>query len=966
MICGIAVAAGGQALAQSSSTELVVTGSRIPTQNLTSVSPVNVVGSQEVKNEGVTKVEDLLNSLPQVFAGQGSSLSNGATGTATVNLRGLGSSRTLVLIDGRRLAPGDPALSSQAADLNFIPSSLIDRVEIDTGGASAVYGADAVAGVVNFIMMRNFEGVKLDSQYSFYNHQQHGDAGALAANTARGFTLPGDVGSDGEAWDTTLTLGINAPDGKGNVTAYATYRHVNAILEGERDFSNCTLNSGDAFTCGGSGTANPARVGNFGVVGSGASATFGPRAAIPAYNFGPTNYFLRPDERYSFGAFAHYEVKPWADVYTDLMFMDDRSVAQIAPGGIFAGTQTVNCDNAFMTPAQQATLAPFCDVNGNFTGVVARRNVEGGGRQSSFRHSSYRIVLGVKGDLGMGWRYDAYGQYQTTIFNSSTLNYFLIPHITNALIARKDANGNIVCQSVLDGTDPSCVPYNIFSAGGVTQAALNYLQVPSYNTGGNREWVASSSLTGDLGNYGLKSPWANDGVGVALGAEYRQEQLDFDADFTAQQGLLSGAGGAAPSVHAGYHLWELYTEARLPIVQDMPWVKDLTFETGYRYSKYSTGVKTDTYKFAGDYVPVQGIRFRASYQRAVRAPNVLELYSPAVVGLDGTTDPCAGLAANDPLVAKCASAFNLSAAQVLAIEPNPAPQYNGLLGGNTQLNPETSDTYSWGAVLTPPQVPGLSVSVDYFRIQVRDFISSAAGGNADTFITRCVQSGDPNSFFCKQVHRDNLNSLWLSTNGFITDTVLNTGSTGTSGIDLEVNYRTSLDKVGLHNAGSLSFNFVGTWLDTLLTQTLPGDPKFDCTGYYGTVCGTPNPEWRHKARLTWSTPWWGSSLSLQWRYFSSVALDATNAQMVAINAVDPSLVSVTDNKLGARSYFDLTLAVKPRDGYVFRIGANNIFDKDPPINGSNTCPTGPCNGNTWPQVYDALGRYVFVSLTADF
>ena len=967
MICGAAFAAlavtPAFAADETEVQEIVVTGSRIPTPNLTSVSPVTAIGAADIKAQGVTRVEDMINSLPQAFAAQGSGISNGSNGTATVNLRGLGASRTLVLIDGRRVGPGNPSSATNpAVDLNFIPASMVERVDVLTGGASAVYGADAVAGVVNFIMKKDFEGVSVNAQWSTYQHNNHDDslqamikAKAATANDPSQFALPKDNVRDGDGAEVTLTMGVNSPDGKGNITAYASFRQINKVMQGDRDYSTCTLNSGNAFTCGGSGTASPARVGGFTVSGN----TFRARnAATDVYNFGPTNYFQRPDERYMLGAFAHYQVADWAEVYSQVMFMDDRSVAQIAPGGIFAGTFSINCDNAFLTAAQQTQL---CGANAgssttNFTGTVAKRNVEGGGRQSEFRHQSYRYVVGMQGNLSDNWTYDAYMEYSATKFDASATAYFMTPRIKNALIARKNAAGQIVCQSVIDGTDSSCVPYNIFQEGKVTQAMLNYLQVPGYEFGNASERVVSLNVGGDLTPYGIKSPWADEGVGVALGAEYRREHIDFKSDYLSNAGLLSGRGGASPPIDGGFDVYEIFGEARVPIAQDKPFIKSLQAEFAYRYSDYSYGASTNTYKAGGDWEPVDGLRLRAAYQRSVRAPNVVELYGPQNVVLDGTTDPCAGLTAGNALVAKCAAAFKLTTAQVLAIEKNPAAQYNGLTGGNPNLQPETSDTVTVGFVAQPSFLPGFNFSLDWFDIKVEDYIS---GIGADTIIKNCVNNLDP--YFCGLVHRDAAGSLFLSTDGYVVDTTLNTGSLRTSGIDVSSNYRFNLDDLGLDGMGSVTMQFQGTWLDKLETQSLPGGPTVDCAGVFGSIClalggsTTPNPEWRHKFRVEWATPFPADlKLSAQWRYFSSVDHE------------DPANAPKTDNGLDSRSYLDLLGTFTLHDNYSFRVGVNNVLDKDPPLTGQSNCPSGSCNGNTFPQMYDSLGRYFFVGVTADF
>jgi iron complex outermembrane receptor protein len=983
IICGAAVlgfatqAAAADAAAGEVS-EIVVTGTRIPSPNLTSIAPVTTVGNADIKAQGVTRIEDITNSLPQVFAGQGSSISNAASGTATVDLRGLGANRTLVLIDNRRLMPGDPSVP--AADLNFVPAALVERVDVLTGGASATYGADAVAGVVNFIMLKNFEGVRIDAQYSGYQHTNHEDEIQSVVRTAAAnatqpsqFTLPSKNQFGGEGSEVTLVLGANAPDGKGNITAYASYRQNNPILEASRDFSACGLNSGSTFAqfgCGGSGTAFPARVGGFVVDPSGPGNTFRPVTSHDVFNFAPQNYFVRPDERYSLGAFAHYEIAPWAEAYMDTMFMDDRSTAQIGAGGIFAGTFSVNCANPLLS-AQEKSLLPSttgasCAANptGTFTGTVARRNVEGTGRLTDFRHTDYRIVVGMKGDLGKNWNYDGYMQFGSVQFSQHQSGNFNSTRIQQSLNVVQGPNGPVCAP----GADAGCVPYNIFQLGQITPAALNFLAADSFAVGNTTERVASLAFTGKLGDYGFKSPWATDGVGVAFGAEYRREHLDSTADFLAANGLVNGNGAASPPVNGGFDVYELFGETRIPVINDMPFAKEVSLELGYRFSSYSSVGDTNTYKVAGDWEIIDGLRLRAGYNRAVRAPNVVELFSPQNVGLDGTQDPCAGLAntaSNAALIANCASVFHLTTAQVLAIEKNPANQYNGQFGGNPNLKPEISDTYTAGVVWRPAFVPGLNVSLDYFNIKVDQFI---AGLGANLIINQCVTTQNP--FFCGLVHRSpGTNSLFLDPTGFIQDTTLNTGSLKTTGVDVNVNYRTDLSNLGLGDNGSISASLVGTWLDQLDTQPLPGGATYNCKGMYGTVCGIPAPEWRHKLRLTWNTPYsygdWVKSLSLsaQWRYFGKVKLDAYDSDPQLNN---PGLQYETDRTFSARNYLDLTANFTVHNNLNFRVGVNNVFDKDPPIVGASNCPAGPCNGGTYPQVYDALGRYVFVGLSADF
>ncbi|PZU17954.1 MAG: TonB-dependent receptor [Citromicrobium sp.] len=967
---------------------IIVTGTRILQPNLESASPVTVVGAAEITQTGTTRVEDLINSLPQVFAGQGSTVSNGSTGTATVNLRGLGSERNLVLVNGRRLVPGDP--SSAAADLNVIPAAIIKRVDVLTGGASAVYGADAVSGVVNFVMDTEFEGFKLDAQYSLYNHDNRGDAAYVDALNARRFAYPTGMVADGGAIDATLAFGTSFDDGRGHATAYVGYRKINAVLQRDRDYSACSLSPRSVanatlrpYDCGGSGTSPTGTVYAFDSGGDPADFTsvtlqFGPnRTLLPGrtlYNFAPLNYYQRPDERYTAGVFADYEISEALHPYMEFMFMDDRTVAQIAPSGNFGNTLSINCDNPLLSAQQRAILCDAenllvspnpdnaFDVVGNTgdpafnfidaaTGrtynrgfaQILRRNVEGGGRQDDLQHTSYRAVIGTRGQLSPVWTYDAYYQYGRTNFAQTYRNDFSVTRLARAIDIVRDASGNIVCRSATDGTDPNCVPWDIFSPGTVTPSAasVNYLATPGFSRGIVTQQVASAYVSGLLGDYGIKSPWSADGVGLVLGAEYRKENLEFNADTAFQTGDLAGQGAPTLPVAGSYDVKELYTEVSLPLVRDS-FIDDFTITAGYRYSDYSLGFSTDTWKIQGELSPTRDLRIRGGFNRAVRAPTVQDLFAPQRVALDGSTDPCSGapIAATD---VGCL-ATGLRVGQVVA--PNPADQYNGLIGGNPQLGPETADTWTVGAVLTPRFLPGFSASIDYFDIVVEGAIQ---GIGADTILEQCSRTvADP--FFCGLVQRDGSGSLWRSSNGYVTDLSQNIGKLATSGIDVQAGYNREIGDLG-----RLSLSFVGTWLEELVSNPgVPGVADTDCVGRYGPICGTPNPEWRHQMRVGFDFAD-GFGASVRWRHFGSVDVDGLSPTTApAVRTFD------------AQNYFDLALTWEVGDHYNFRLGANNILDKEPPLTGGSACPAGSCNGNTFSQVYDALGRYIYAGVTLDF
>ena len=954
--------------ASDSMDEVVVTGSRIVSPNLQSISPVTAIGAEELNIAGKTRIEDVLNQLPQAFAAQGSNISNASDGTASVDLRGLGSQRTLVLVNGKRMMPGDPDGGS-AADLNQIPLSLVKRVDVLTGGASSVYGADAVAGVVNFVMDNEFEGVRFDYNYSFYSHSNDHDT-AQDLNDARGFPLPDSSVNVGYTKDFSLAVGIGGAEGRGHATFYATYREVDPVLQAEFDYSACTLNlaaAGTNFACGGSGTSDPAQ---FLIINPTTGAlsggrTFNPDGTMRAFtpndqfNFGPVNYFQRPDERYTAGVFGNFKISDAADVYGEFMFMDDRSVAQIAPSGAFLGAATfsLNCNNPFFSPSMRQE---FCGAFGlgddDFANVlVGRRNTEGGGRQDDIGHESYRIVAGVRGDLNDVLSYDAYYLNGEVKRNSTYLNDFSTRRTALALNAAPDGAGGVACLVNTDADpgndDANCVPWNIWQDGGVDPAALAYLQTPGFQRATARTEIVHADMTADLSN-SVKLGSTETGLVVNFGAEYRSEKTDFTVDEAFRTGDLSGQGGATLPVKGRFDVSEMFAEARLPLIEGKTGAQTLSIEAGYRYSDYSTGFTTDTYKAGLDWAPIDSLRFRASFQRAVRAPNVGELFSSQSVALDGTEDPCAGIlgdpdASDDPTatLAQC-QLTGMTAAQYGSVPTNPAGQYNGLLGGNPDLDPETSDTKSFGFVLRPP-VGDLSIAIDYFDITVEDTISSTAGGNADTYINNCINGATE---FCSLVHRDEFGSLWLSaTNAYIIDTSLNLGELRTNGVDLQTSYTLN---AGEHRFG---FNLVGTYLMEYSNAPLPGFPSYDCVGFYGGTCGIPAPKWRHTFRTNWRTPWSGLDIAATWRYYGDADSERLSTNPQLSGAVNANGIATG---VPAYSYLDLTASMTFAEKFTFRVGANNVLDKTPPIipsGGVVDCPAGPCNGNTWAQVYDSTG-----------
>jgi iron complex outermembrane recepter protein len=1043
LLLGVAAAAAvgvaGAAYAQDEATEtVVVTGSRIPQQGLYSSSPVTAVSQQEMKLEGTTSVETLLNNLPSVFADQTSTMSNAATGEATVDLRGLGSIRTLVLVDGTRLMPGDP--ETPVPDLNDIPAALVDHVEVLTGGASAVYGSDAEAGVVNFIMRKNFEGIEFDGQYGI-NQTDNDNAAERSLITPHiggvGFNYAPEDVMDGGTDTGTVIMGTNTADGKGNVTAYIGYRNSEAILQSQRDFSACaTAFVGTKLACGGSSNYDRfysinnsaasssghllagGQVDNF-VHGNGTpgGGNFVPYtgATSQKYNYAGLNYMQRPDTRWTGGFFGHYQANKELDVYTSFMFTDDDSVAQVAPSGLFLGTgsvsgsfDNVNCSNPLLSPQENKQLCgsitgdafipdaryagggyyggqangncattfglPGCQA-GQATLEIGRRNIEGGGRESDFRHISYRAQIGAKGDLGDGWSYDVYAQHGETIFVSGTENYFSVSKSAAALQAVYGPGGGVQCA----GSSTGCVPLDAFSGiGGFTPAMESSVAATGIIQGLTDEDVISGSLTGDFGEWGGKSPWAKNPIAVAFGAEYRDEYLSLQPDSEIAGDDLSGTGGKTlPVPKSGFNVTEGFGELQIPLVEGMPGIESLSAKAGYRYSSYNLAGPVSAYEYGLDYQPVDDFRVRASFQRAVRAPNVLELYGPQTVTLFGGNDPCSN-PSNPTVAANCNNAPGNAkvtyAQQSAPILSCVSDQCNQLTGGNVAAKPEISDTRSIGVVFTPTFFDGFTATIDYFDISIAGALEGA--DNANAILSACYgasATASSQAASCSLVARDPATHSITTQQGYVIDTVMNEGALGTKGFDFEANYTANFDDWGFKGWGSLGVNFVGTLLNTLTTQPFQAiNESYDCAGMYGYTCGSPDPRWRHKLRVTWTSPW-DFDFSVQWRHVSGVHLDSnTNNPLLHGNCGGSSTSpapcpDTVDNSIPAFDYFDLATDWNVREGINLHAGVNNVFDKNPPLVFAGIAgPSQLGNGNTFPGTYDSLGREIFVGVTIKY
>jgi outer membrane receptor protein involved in Fe transport len=984
--------------------EVVVTGSRIAAPNMTSTSPITVVDQAAIRTTGRTDMSDLIMMLPQNYDnGLGQDLGNKtsglttAGGVATADLRGLGPNRTLVLVDGVRLGIGSPYtfIQQPAPDLDQIPTFLVDRIEVVTGGASATYGSDAIAGVINFIMKKNFEGVQIDGQWGVNNHENH-DTFWQQQNQQIGNTAVPTGGSwDGHNRNFSMMIGANFADNKGNVTGYFSYYHTDPVSGAQRDWSSCqatevTDKAGNVVgqTCGGSSNSNwfkplTSTAPGFNNIYSVSGTSFVPRGSVattpPAvFNSQPYIFMTREDTRYAAGFLAHNDVQDWFKPYLDFYFTDDQTHQAIAPAALFkdsnpndplSGNYNTNCSNPLLSAQQAGLLCTPAQIAADQANPgsqtvniqIGRRNIEGGARTSDYEHTSYRAVFGTKGDFLDAWNYDAYGGYYYVNFFNSNQKYLSFANIDNALLVKGTA-ANPVCIS-----GPPCIPYNIWRDGAVTPQQLQYLYLTGTGSGNYTLRTLHAELTGDLGHYGLTLPTAHSGLAINVGWEHRNEHQFFNPDSAETSGQLSGFGSAAVPIDASDAVSEYWAELRLPLMQDKAFAKDLLFDTGFRHSNYTYSGGVNTYKFELQWAPIRDIRFRGTYQKAIRAPSIIELFNPQLVGLiQFGNDPCAPtidkagvLHPATASLAQC-QAQGVTAAQygnggtTNLIPQCTAGQCSQLTGGNPQLSPEESKSWTAGFTFNPDAVPTLSGSIDYYHIALTDSINVIP---ASVIMSDCLATL---TSYCNQIVRSpatgGITGNSLASGGYIIQTNVNAGAALVSGVDLQVAYRLGLPA----NLGGVNFALNGTYLQHFEATPVPGAHTYDCAGLFGLTCQSVNSHWRHIARATWLTPV-DLDFAVTWRYIGKVSND-NNSSDPTLHFAAYGAYSYQPATIGSYSYLDLALTYHALKNLDIRGGVNNVTDKDPPVIPVTIAPGG---SNTY-SAYDQLGRELFIAFTAHF
>ncbi|MEG8023496.1 TonB-dependent receptor [Sphingomonas aurantiaca] len=972
-----ATALAGPDRAPASDDTVVVTGSRIQRPNMTSAAPITSVTSQDIRAQAAVNVEDVLNRLPQVAPDSQQTYAD-SDGRQRIELRSLGFERTLVLIDGKRIG------TQNGQDVGIIPPSLLERVDVLTGGASSVYGSDAVAGVVNFVLKKDFEGLQIDGNYNFYNHNNK-DTVVSSLARANGFNSARGLSNDGGRADITVTAGKKLFDGALRINGFVNYKHTDEVLLSDRSNSGCYLTQTSLnapISCGltpsssTSGLISP--LDSKGVAtGQYVNNPNGTRTFVP---YGPgagnaSNYFSnyayqRPSERVNAGGFVSLDIAPDAELYASGIWFRDKSSNRYP--GIAGGQVDVNCNNPFLSASQAGTICGAAAGTAATAPIDIRYRLgENNDQADQYLNKGLRLTGGLRGKAGDAWTYDVGGVYARNS-QDYTPTFVNQANLQNAI----NVGGTRAAPTCATTTDAACVPFDAFSAGNTNPALIDYLFDRGTSKTVGTLYDVQANVTGDLGKYGIKSPFAEQGVAIALGTEYRKDTLKSTADAAYRAGL----GGT--DTYLKQDVWEANIEVQAPLVEHKRFVDLLQANGGYRVSKYSSNPSTfNTWKIEGLYAPVSDLTFRASFNKAQRAPTVTEIRQATNVefarGGSGTindfcaptvtTDANGGITYGAPVASRdVCRATGLSDA--LYGSPTlicPGDASTGATGctvrsGGFTAEPETAYTQTYGLIVKPHFIRGLVFSVDRYRIKINDSL----GYNDYSYYTDGCQRSNGDAFFCQGIVRNpGTGTLYSPASGNPTTGYIRQGTTNyytsiAQGWDFQAQY--ALD---LAAAGKIDWSFNGSLTTFAGGQDSPVQPERNCVGYYGNGCGQLIPKWSHGLRTTYTTMDKVFSASFNWRYVGSL----TNAD----NSGDPAIGGTPERErtsyyhIAPQSYFDLALNFAIDKAFSLRLIANNLLDKSPPIV-PDSYNVALARTNTIPSRYDSLGRNIAIGATVRF
>ncbi|PHZ85569.1 hypothetical protein CRD36_02420 [Paremcibacter congregatus] len=897
--------------------EVVVTGSRIKRKDLIATSPVSVIGTEAIELSGSTHVANFLNELPSAgVPGSVDTATNfrtATTGLNTIDLRNLGTERTLVLVNGRRHVGG--AAGSPTVDVSMIPAALVSRVEVVTGGASAVYGSEAMAGVINFIMKDDFEGIELNGRYG--------------------------TSEKGGASETDLSFlaGSNFADDRGNATIYLGYSDRGVLRSSQRalsahDATNSSYGPKGHFYTPGFG-GNWTQDDDTGLF----DKTF--VAAEDGFDRNAVRLIRVPTERTQFNANLNYRINDNMTFFNETSYAQLTSSSQLEPTVVgfnisVGSTPHINVplNNPFM-PTELRNNILALDPTAEYA-VMLRRFTEIGPRTSDVQRKTFRTMFGLEGSINDNWDYEVYYQYGNNSQDQTNGGVFNTLNFLNALNVEDDGAGGYQCVDPV-ARDLGCVPLNVFGEGTITGAALDFVKVNSQLTTRMTQNVAGATITGSA----FELPAGE--VGVAFGGEWRKEKSAFNSDSLAASGLTSG--NTTPNTVGEYDVYEMFGEANIPILKDAPFAEYLGLELAARHANYSTIGGTWAYKISLDWRPINDVRVRGGYSTATRAPNIGELFDPGSETFRSFADPCAfggtgGASADGDTIydaqsstvqANCATIAGTATLDPAGINITSA---GGLSAGNPDLNEEKAKTWTVGAVFTPEFVPGLNITIDYFNIEINDAIDSFT---AQETVDQCVRQPDfPNNAFCDLIQRNATTGLVLRVDAL----AINAASRKTDGIDFALDYSRDIGE------GVLNFNLNGTRTFSYNFIPFEGGDVVDDLGEIGfpklKVNGTLTYAW-DKIRIGWST-----------RFIDGVNVDNDNP-------------SAGPGTVGSYLYNDLQVryTIDDEGNYEVYAGIDNIFDKEPPFLGQGV--NGDVTGtNTAADIYDAIRRYAYVGVKAKF
>ena len=921
--------------------EIVVTGSRIPRANLTAPTAVTTIDADVINQSGMVNVADILRAVPSfgvsALSSANSNFLTASSGINTLQLRNLEEDRTLVLVNGRRYVSG--VAGSSAVDFNTIPTELIERVEIITGGASAIYGSDALAGVINVILRDDFEGVKFGYQYG------EADAGGEIENRVN-FTAGGDFA-----------------DGRGNAVIQATYTDQKGLLSRERE----NTQTDDIAYCLFTGLQRDCQTefepfyssfserGRFFVPSTGESFTISDGTGadgtvVPwdtaTYGFNRQQFrrYTVPTERYLISTLFDYQINSGVNAFAEATFAQTRTESEIEPyphSYSDLNIAGIPVDNPFVPQAIRDAVLAAGDTDVQYF----RRMTEVGQRGATATRNTYRFLVGLEGDVGekYNWQtYFGYGRMDDSQQGGGQIN---VANMREALNVVDDGTGNFVCASAFARAE-GCVPINLFGLGSISPEAADYVRAPT-----SRQQLTEQQLFGaEFGGTMFEMP-AGD-ASFVVGLEYRDERAEDVPDALTQSG--QNAGNKEAPTFGEYDVKEAFAEVDFPLLRDMTAVHDLSIGGAYRYSDYSTVDTTNAYTGRLSYAPIEALRFRVQYARAVRAPNISELFAPGGENFEPVNDPCNGITATTAgnVAENCRSiqsiADRIAATGSFTLTQPEIQGTGGFTGqGNQALDVETSDSWTFGVVFDQNlgRAGDMTMSVDYFSIEIDDLIDTVDRQTAVNFCYNVAPSQFPNQF-CPFLTRDadgaafQLGELTEVNSGYV-----NEGTLKTEGVDVSLFWNWDFDA-----AGQLGLRMNYTYLmDFTETKFGAEDELVGDTGYA-----------RNKAQLglvyglsAWDFTW-------EWTHIG----DSKPLSSDPLFAFDVGAYDVHDIQI-AYDFANSGMSDTMLGGARVYLGSNNVLDEDAPTILSGI-PGNSTGTDTDANVYNPIGRTWYLGLSFQF